>query len=216
RGRAADRGGPDAQERADQPFADAVHAAGGDLRYELRRVDRQLHGGDEQLVLGAEVVVDQRRVDPGAGRDVTDGGSVVSLLGERLPRGGQDGLAGVLVARAASGTGHGYAVRRRRVAAPPSRASRMQPTTIVTSRHIVVVGLQCSRTWMSAASANARPYPSSRSSLCSGVVSSRSSVPVVRSRSIATLVTRNIAMNGNTPSMMTPTRLKIIGCESKT
>src|SRR5437763_17130234 len=153
RGRAADRGVPDAQERADQPFADAVHAAGGDLRYELRRVDRQLHGGDEQLVLGAEVVVDQRRVDPGAGSDVTDGGSVVSLLGERLPRGGQDGLAGVLVARAASGTGHGYAVRRRRVAAPPSRASRMQPTTIVTSRHIVVVGLTCSRTWMSASTA---------------------------------------------------------------
>ena len=40
-----------------------------------------------------------------------------------------------------------------------------------------------------------------RSPLPSGVVSSRSSVPEVRSRSVAMLVTRNITTNGKTPSM---------------
>ena len=38
-----------------------------------------------------------------------------------------------------------------------------------------------------------------------GVVSSRSSVPVVRSRSIATEVTRNIVVKGNSASSGPPT-----------
>ena len=44
------------------------------------------------------------------------------------------------------------------------------------------------------------------SSLATGVVSSRSSVPVVRSRSMATEVTTNITMNGKSASSMGPIR----------
>ena len=44
-------------------------AAGERLRDHLGRVDRGVHRGQEELVLGAEVVVHQRRVDLGAGRD---------------------------------------------------------------------------------------------------------------------------------------------------
>ena len=40
-------------------------------------------------------------------------------------------------------------------------------------------------------------------------MSSRSSVPLVRSRSIATLVTRNIVTNGNTPRSIRPTRSNV-------
>ena len=43
----------------------------------------------------------------------------------------------------------------------------------------------------------------------SGVVSSRSSVPVVRSRSIAMLVTRNMITNGKMPSMIRAIRSKV-------
>ncbi len=60
--------------------------------------------------------------------------------------------------------------------------------------------------WIAAAMPNAMPYAKSRSSLPIGVVSSRSSVPVVRSRSIAMLVIRNMITNGKTPSMIRPIR----------
>ena len=43
------------------------------------------------------------------------------------------------------------------------------------------------------------------------MVSSRSSVPVVRSRSIAMLVTRNMTTNGKTASMASPTESKVLG-----
>ncbi|GAB3335898.1 hypothetical protein GCM10027452_09310 [Micromonospora halotolerans] len=65
--------------------------------------------------------------------------------------------------------------------------------------------------WTTPARPNAMPYPKSRSSLASGVVSSRSSVPVVRSRSMAMLVTRNMMMNGKKPSMISATRSKTVG-----
>jgi hypothetical protein len=45
--------------------------------------------------------------------------------------------------------------------------------------------------------------------LASGIVISRSSVPVVRSRSIEIEVTRNIVMKGNIPSMGAPRRSKL-------
>ncbi len=61
------------------------------------------------------------------------------------------------------------------------------------------------------ASPKAMPYPKSRSVLASGVVSSRSSVPVVRSRSIAMLVTRNMMMNGKKPSITRAIRSKVDG-----
>ena len=54
------------------------------------------------------------------------------------------------------------------------------------------------------AAPKASAYPPSRSPLPSGIVSSRSSVPVRRSRRVAMLVTRNITTNGKTPSSGAP------------
>ena len=51
--------------------------------------------------------------------------------------------------------------------------------------------------------------------LASGVVSRRSSVPEVRSRSIAMLVTRNMTTNGRMPSIVRPTRSKMPGWPGK-
>jgi hypothetical protein len=48
-----------------------------------------------------------------------------------------------------------------------------------------------------------------RSPLPSGVVRSRSRVPDVRSRSVATLVTMNITTKGKTPSSAGPIRSKM-------
>lgn len=62
-----------------------------------------------------------------------------------------------------------------------------------------------------AASPNAMPYPKSRSSLPSGVVSSRSRVPEVRSRSMAMLVTRNMITKGKMPSITNATRSNVVG-----
>ena len=56
----------------------------------------------------------------------------------------------------------------------------------------------------------------SRSSFASGIVISRSSVPVVRSRSIAIDVTRNIEMSGKIPTIGTPTRSNVPGWPSNT
>jgi hypothetical protein len=63
----------------------------------------------------------------------------------------------------------------------------------------------------SAVMPKARAYPSRRSSLPSGVVIRRSSVPLVRSRSVPTLVTMNITMKGNTPKRIGPNRSKTPG-----
>jgi hypothetical protein len=49
-----------------------------------------------------------------------------------------------------------------------------------------------------------------------GIDISRSSVPVVRSRSIAIEVTRNIEMKGKMPTIGPPTRSNVSGCPSKT
>ena len=54
---------------------------------------------------------------------------------------------------------------------------------------------------------NATAYPSRKSSLPIGIASSRSRVPLERSRSVVTLVTRNITMNGNIASSAGPNLL---------
>ena len=59
-------------------------------REDLARVDGHLQRGEEEVVLGAEVVVHQRGVDAGGGRDGADRRTPEALLGERRPRGGQD------------------------------------------------------------------------------------------------------------------------------
>ena len=74
----------------------------------------------------------------------------------------------------------------------------------------VVVTAACA----AASSANAIPYPTSRSSLESGIVISRSSVPVVRSRNIVIEVIRNIMISGNSPSIGGPIRSNVPGWSS--
>ena len=65
--------------------------------------------------------------------------------------------------------------------------------------------------WIAATVAKAIPYPSSRSSFAIGIAIRRSSVPVVRSRSIVIEVIKNIAMNGKSPSSGTPILSKTPG-----
>src|SRR4029453_3517553 len=60
----------------------------------VARVDREPHGGHEEVLLLAEVVVDQGRVDPGQLGHVADGGPLIALLGERPPGRVQDPLPG--------------------------------------------------------------------------------------------------------------------------
>jgi hypothetical protein len=60
-------------------------------------------------------------------------------------------------------------------------------------------------------SANASAYPSRKSSLPIGIVNSRDSVPVERSRRVATDVTTNMMIDGNTASSGPPIRSKTIG-----
>ena len=88
----------------------AIAGASGDPR-----VDRQLERGQEQVVLGPEVVVHQRRVDPGGRGDRADRRAGVPLGGEQRPRLGQDRRTGVWRAGPASASGggcHDHTVRR--------------------------------------------------------------------------------------------------------
>jgi hypothetical protein len=85
---------PDGQERLHEPLTDLVGLGGEHGRQLLDRVDRQPHGGHEQVLLGPEVVVDQGRVDPGQLGHPPDGGPLVALLGERPPGRAQDRLPG--------------------------------------------------------------------------------------------------------------------------
>ena len=65
--------------------------------------------------------------------------------------------------------------------------------------------------WTAASRPNAIPYPASRSPLAIGSDISRSSVPLVRSRSIAIDVIRNMMMNGNSPHIGAPIAWKVWG-----
>jgi len=62
-----------------------------------------------------------------------------------------------------------------------------------------------------AISANASAYPSRKSSFAIGIVNSRDSVPLDRSRSVATDVTTNMMIAGNTASSGPPKRSKAFG-----
>ena len=55
-----------------------------------RRVERQLHGGDEHLLLGAEVVVHQCRVDPACRAMPRTLAAAYPFAANCSPRGGQD------------------------------------------------------------------------------------------------------------------------------
>ena len=111
-GRPRPRGTPAAAARPRRPGR--RRSTGGD---HLARVDRQLEGGQEQVVLGAEVVVHQRRVDPGGRGDRADRRTGEALGGEqrRAPRRGS--RPGCRATRAAT------AARARRT----SRLSQRRP-----------------------------------------------------------------------------------------
>ena len=86
-------------------------AAAGDRR--LRIVDQPLeavgHQRDQQLLLGAHVVVERRRGDAGTLRELADAGAVEATLGEELERG---------PAHAHGGGGHGPMLSIDRSTAP--------------------------------------------------------------------------------------------------
>ena len=123
------------------------------LGQQVRRVGRGVDRGEEQLVLVAEVVVDQRGVDPGRRRDAADRRAVEPLLGELRParrpapppgcRGcpGAGRSAGRCAARPTGSVPvPRWSVRPpRRVAAARARATRAAPATIAMSNHIVTV-----------------------------------------------------------------------------
>ncbi len=81
---------PDADEHPQDSFGGPVDATGGNRTEHRPRIDRQRQGGEEQVVLGAEVVVDQRRVNASILGNPPHGCASESLAGERLPRRSQD------------------------------------------------------------------------------------------------------------------------------
>ena len=104
---------PHLQHPPHDPLAETVHARGQHGADHVGGPQRQLHGGDEQPVLGLEVVVDERRVDIGVGRHVAHPRAVVSVRGEPLAGGGEDRVARVAGAGAAT--------------APPARGGTHPP-----------------------------------------------------------------------------------------
>ncbi len=87
--------GPHAEEEPHQPLPQLCRVAVEDLRKPLRRVEGQLHRGDEDLLLGAEVVVHEGRVHTGLPGDGAHAGGVVALRGELGTGGRQDLATGV-------------------------------------------------------------------------------------------------------------------------
>ena len=107
---------PDRQEGLDDPPAEPVDVARGDPLDELGRVDRHVEGLGEERRLALEVVVHERRVDPGLPGDAAHARLVVSLGREGLSRRVDDRGARVGAAGAAS------APLRRRLRCRPSRS----------------------------------------------------------------------------------------------
>src|SRR5665647_3364523 len=94
---------PEREHVADRPLAEMVHVAVQDRVDRCLWSERQPYGVGEQVGLGVEVVVDERRVDVGALGDRTDRGRVIALLAELRDRGLEDGLlalAGLVLGRA--------------------------------------------------------------------------------------------------------------------
>ena len=86
---APEHGGDEARE----PLADPLAVALEQQRQHLARLERQPHDLDEQPLLAAEEVGDERLVDAGLGGDAAHRRAVVALRGELAPRGGEDRLA---------------------------------------------------------------------------------------------------------------------------
>jgi hypothetical protein len=98
---------PHRQEQPEEPLAEHLPVLLVHQRDErLERVDGELDGGDEQVLLPAEEVVDQCRVDAGHRRHLADAGLLVAALGEGAPGRVEDRLAGAAVAGTPAGPRH--------------------------------------------------------------------------------------------------------------
>jgi hypothetical protein len=86
---------PDREEHVEEALGGLLDRARDGRPDQLARVDGHLEGGEEQLVLGAEVVVHQGRVDPGGGGDRTDRRTGETVVRERRPGGREDRGPGV-------------------------------------------------------------------------------------------------------------------------
>ena len=89
---------PQPDEPSDQLFPGPAGRDGGQAGEHGGGVLRWLERGEEKPVLVTEVVVDERRVDPGPGGHGAHGGALEPELGEQFPRRVQDGPARVRAA----------------------------------------------------------------------------------------------------------------------
>jgi hypothetical protein len=90
---------PDGEEACEQSPGQAAGCHGG----QVRKIEIEVGGGGEQLLLAAEVAEHQGGIDADVGGDRADGRTVVALRPEPPPRRGQEvraGLAGVPAASA--------------------------------------------------------------------------------------------------------------------
>ena len=93
---------PQPDEPSDELFSGPAGRGAGQAGEHGSGVLRRLERGEQKPVLVAEVVIDQRRVDPGPGGHGAHGGALEPAFREQLPGRVLDGLAGVRAAQRAS------------------------------------------------------------------------------------------------------------------
>src|SRR6185369_82260 len=103
---------PDLEEHPDDADAHLVRGTGDRLGEEYRRIGRCTDHREEEFLFGGEVVIDQRRIDSGAGGYPADRGTVETALGEGVPGRVDDRVLGVRAALAPAGACHAAPVSR--------------------------------------------------------------------------------------------------------
>ena len=93
---------PQPDEPSDQLFSGPVGGGGGQAGEYGGGIGRRLQRGEKKPVLVAEVVVDERGIDPGPGGHGAHGGALEPAFREQFPGRVLDGLAGVRAAQRAS------------------------------------------------------------------------------------------------------------------
>ena len=97
---------PHAQDASNEFLAGVVRIV-AEIAKDYGRVDGPLQRGGEELVLGSEVVMHQRRIDLCLAGDGPDGGAVETLPGKQIAGGGQNRLSGIGAAvRTSTELGH--------------------------------------------------------------------------------------------------------------
>ena len=92
---------PQPDEPSDELFSGPAGRGAGQAGEHGSGVLRRLERGEQKPVLVAEVVIDQRRVDPGPGGHRAHGGALEPAFREQFPGRVQDGPAGVRAAQRA-------------------------------------------------------------------------------------------------------------------